>query len=118
MAGKPYRRVESECELALWITTFGESKAKNRNKSLKVEQVGKGGLPPLVVFRLLKESGRICPTSGGKPPFPTCSLSGVHLSVIAMRCADRRRTSQPAAYIRGRLDALDQIELTRAVASY
>ena len=34
---------------------------------LKIEQVGKGGLPPLFPIRVVE-------TSGGKPPFPTCSI--------------------------------------------
>jgi hypothetical protein len=43
---------------------------------LKIEQVGKGGLPPLTPTLLIGESG-------GKPPFPTCSIQ---LSFFRLRC--------------------------------
>jgi len=44
------------------------------NINIQIEQVGKGGLRPLVWPDLVRQCLQLGKAGGGKPPFPTCSI--------------------------------------------
>ena len=50
----------------IWIEVYSDT------MRLAIEQVGKGGLPPLALPD--PNTDRREQASGGKPPFPTCSI--------------------------------------------
>jgi hypothetical protein len=60
--------------LCVFLETTSKTKEPRSTSNIEIEQVRKGGLPPLAL-RFWPPGFELGKASGGKPPFLTCSIS-------------------------------------------